>query len=30
HEVTFAKVKGHAGHALNERCDQLARAAVPR
>ncbi|MCL6592882.1 MAG: ribonuclease HI [Alicyclobacillus sp.] len=30
HDVTFAKVKGHAGHALNERCDQLARAAVPR
>lgn len=24
HQVTFKWVKGHAGHALNERCDQLA------
>lgn len=24
HEVTFTLVKGHAGHAENERCDQLA------
>ncbi|MCL6452005.1 MAG: ribonuclease HI [Alicyclobacillus sp.] len=30
HQVTFAKVKGHAGVAMNERCDELARAAVPR
>jgi ribonuclease HI len=25
HEVTFKWVKGHAGHAENERCDQLTR-----
>lgn len=30
HRVTFKKVKGHAGVAWNERCDELARAAVPR
>lgn len=30
HQVTFEKVKGHAGVALNERCDELARAAVPQ
>ncbi|GMA50217.1 hypothetical protein GCM10025857_15740 [Alicyclobacillus contaminans] len=30
HQVTFEKVKGHAGVAWNERCDELARAAVPR
>ena len=30
HEVQFEKVKGHAGVDLNERCDELARAAVPR
>lgn len=24
HEVTFAWIKGHAGHAENERCDRLA------
>lgn len=30
HEVQFSKVKGHAGVAMNERCDALARAAVPR
>lgn len=30
HQVSFKKVKGHAGVAWNERCDQLARAAVPR
>jgi len=30
HEVQFAKVKGHAGVDMNERCDALARAAVPR
>ena len=28
HEVTFGKVKGHSGHAYNERCDALARAAI--
>lgn len=30
HHVQFEKVKGHAGVAWNERCDELARAAVPR
>ncbi len=31
HQVTFHWVRGHAGHAENERCDQLARdaAALP-
>ena len=29
-DVTFSKVKGHAGVELNERCDELARAAVPK
>lgn len=28
HEVTFRWVKGHAGHPLNERCDELATAAA--
>lgn len=28
HRVEFRKVKGHAGHELNERCDELARAAL--
>jgi ribonuclease HI len=28
HRVTWQWVKGHAGHAGNERCDQLARAAI--
>ena len=28
HEVTFIWVKGHAGHAENERCDELAVAAA--
>ena len=28
HRVTFIWVKGHAGHELNERCDQLACAAA--
>lgn len=28
HQVTFIWVKGHAGHPLNERCDQLATAAA--
>ena len=27
HTVTWAKVKGHAGVQLNERCDELAVAA---
>lgn len=30
HSVAFEKVKGHAGVELNERCDELARQAVPR
>jgi ribonuclease HI len=30
HRVRFEKVKGHAGVKLNERCDELARAAIPR
>lgn len=30
HRMTVEKVKGHAGHAFNERCDLLARAAVER
>ena len=28
HNVVFVWVKGHAGHPLNERCDQLATAAA--
>jgi len=28
HEVTFIWVKGHAGHAENERCDELATTAA--
>lgn len=28
HRVEWLKVKGHAGHELNERCDELARAAI--
>ena len=28
HQVQFIWVKGHAGHPLNERCDQLATAAA--
>lgn len=28
HEVTWKKVKGHAGNPENERCDFLARAAI--
>jgi ribonuclease HI len=28
HQVTWIKVKGHHDHELNNRCDQLARAAV--
>lgn len=30
HQVKFIKVKGHSDVALNNRCDELARAAVPR
>lgn len=30
HQVRFEKVKGHAGVTLNERCDELARMAVPK
>lgn len=29
HSVTFRKVKGHADDELNNRCDELARAAIP-
>lgn len=28
HDVSFVKVKGHADNELNNRCDQLARAAI--
>ncbi len=30
HKVTFCKVKGHADDELNNRCDALARAAIPK
>lgn len=30
HDVEWIKVKGHAGNFWNERCDELARAAMPR
>lgn len=30
HQITWVKVKGHADDELNNRCDQLARAAIPR
>jgi ribonuclease HI len=30
HQVRFEKVKGHAGVELNERCDELARRAIPK
>ena len=30
HNVTFVLVKGHSGHEMNERVDQLAVAAVPK
>ncbi len=29
-DVEFYKVKGHAGHEWNERCDALARGGIPR
>jgi len=29
HTVEWKWVKGHAGHAENERCDELARLAMP-
>ena len=29
HQVTFHKVKGHADNPLNNRCDELARVAIP-
>ena len=28
HDITWAWVRGHDGHAENERCDELARAAI--
>ncbi|MMZ47348.1 Ribonuclease H [compost metagenome] len=28
HDVTVVKVKGHSGDPINERCDQLAKAAI--
>jgi ribonuclease HI len=30
HEVEFVKVKGHSDVEWNNRCDELARAAVPK
>jgi ribonuclease HI len=30
HKVTFHWVRGHDGHLENERCDVLARAAIPK
>lgn len=30
HQVTWNKVKGHAGDELNERCDQLARSEIEK
>lgn len=30
HQIDWVKVKGHADDVLNNRCDQLARDAVPR
>ena len=29
HDITFNKVKGHADNELNNRCDELARNAIP-
>ena len=30
HDATFLWLKGHSGHPENERCDMLARLAIPR
>jgi ribonuclease HI len=30
HHVEWKWIKGHAGHEMNERCDALARAAIPK
>ncbi len=30
HKVTFHWIEGHAGNKENERCDELARSAIPR
>lgn len=30
HTVRFLKIKGHADNELNNRCDELARAAIPQ
>jgi len=30
HSIDWIWIKGHAGHVENERCDELARAAIPR
>lgn len=30
HQVNLMKVKGHSGHHFNERCDALAKAAIPK
>lgn len=30
HQIEWIKVKGHAGDFWNERCDELARAAMPK
>lgn len=30
HKVKFHWIKGHDGHPENERCDELARAAIPK
>jgi len=30
HDVDWRWIKGHAGHTENERCDELARMAIPR
>jgi ribonuclease HI len=30
HDVEFVKVKGHSNVTWNNRCDELARAAVPK
>ncbi len=29
HDIEWTWVKGHAGHRENERCDELARGAIP-